>query len=72
MSQLERPSPREEALVAILKTRSDTEGAEISPAAWSKLVAHAWDRRNHLGDRREIQREIKRVLLEDAHKVADD
>ena len=67
-----RPSPREEALEAILATRMSTEGAKITPSAWAQLVAHAWDQRAHVGDRRDIQREVKRILLDDSRENADD
>ena len=71
MSGADRPSPREEALESILETRLEAEVALISDAAWEKLVAHAWERRAHVGDRREIQREVKRILLEDARRSVE-
>lgn len=71
MSHEERPSPRQEALYAILETQATTEDTTISETAWNKLVTLAWDTRSHVGDRREIRRQIKAILMDDARMAGD-
>lgn len=68
MSSSERLSPRQEALNAILETRGIAETTTVSTHGWERLVALAWDKRTHVGDRREIRREIRRILLEDGRE----
>lgn len=70
MSRSERVSPRQEALNAILETRGITDNTLITAQAWERLVALAWENRTHAGDRREIRREVRRILLEDGHGEA--
>lgn len=64
-------SPRQEALDAILQTRGIADNTTISAEAWEKLVTLAWDKRTHVGDRREIRREVRRILLEDGRRGVD-
>jgi hypothetical protein len=64
MSRSTPVSPRQEALDAILSVRGDFPDATIGADTWEKLVAISWDSRSQSGDRRDIQREIRRVLLE--------
>jgi hypothetical protein len=64
-------SPRQEALNSILQERTEYEGATIEPHVWDKLVTIAWDSRTHSGDRREIQRAIRAVLLDAARQKGD-
>ena len=64
MSTSQRPSPRKEALVAILQTHGLLEDALLSADVWEKLIALAWDNRSHVGDRREIRRQMRSILLE--------
>jgi hypothetical protein len=64
MSQSSRLSPRHEALNAILQARQAHLGPAIHPDTWDKIVGIAWDNRTLAGDRREIQRELRQVLLE--------
>lgn len=63
MSSSQRPSPRQEALTAILETHELLDDILLDAAAWEKLVSLAWDNRSHVGDRREIRREMKNILL---------
>jgi hypothetical protein len=56
-------SPRQEALNSVLAVRGSIPGATIDPDTWDKLVGIAWDHRTASGDRREIQRELRQVLL---------
>jgi hypothetical protein len=62
----QRPSPRREALAAILQTHGLLDDPLLTPDAWEKLITLAWDRRTHVGDRREIRREVRDILLETA------
>lgn len=72
MSSTQRPSPRQEALNAILETRAITDDeVVISESAWEKLVTLAWDNRSHVGDRREIRRQVRSILLEDGRGGSD-
>ena len=57
-------SPRQEALNSILEVRERYPGATIDTGTWDKLVGIAWDNRAQTGDRREIQRSLREVLLE--------
>jgi hypothetical protein len=66
MSQPTPISPRQEALASILAVREGYANATIDPDTWVKLVGIAWDNRAFAGDRRELQRELRRVLLEAA------
>jgi len=70
MSSEERVSPRQEALDAILATSADTSGATIERSSWDKLVTLAWDNRSLVGDRRDIQREVRSILLEASREGA--
>jgi len=68
-------SPREEALRAILQTREGHESSEhmtIDMMTWDKMVAIAWDNRSQLGDRREVQRELRSALLAGLGTGGDD
>ena len=56
-------SPRTEALKSILEVRATSSDATIDPDTWEQLVDVAWDNRAQIGDRREIQRELREVLL---------
>lgn len=58
------PSPRQEALHSILRVRQAYPNVTLDIDAWDKIVAIAWDNRTHSGDRREIQRALRAVLLE--------
>lgn len=64
MSESPRLSPRQEALYAILESSAASNDTLISDSVWDKLVTIAWDNRSHVGDRREIQRQIRATLLE--------
>jgi hypothetical protein len=64
MSQPRPPSPREEALNAVLRVRETYPNATISPDTWDTLLEIAWENRSQMGDRREIQRHLRQVLLE--------
>ncbi|GAB3156001.1 hypothetical protein GCM10027058_29360 [Microbacterium neimengense] len=66
MSTSQRPSPRQEALAAILQTRDLLDAALLSADAWEKLITLAWDNRTHVGDRREIRRDVRGILLASA------
>lgn len=57
-------SPRQEALNSILKVRETYPDATIDADTWDKLIGIAWDTRTQTGDRREIQRSLRKVLLE--------
>jgi hypothetical protein len=68
-------SPREEALRAILQTREVHESGEhmtIDLMTWDRLVAIAWDNRSEIGDRREVQRELRSALLAGLATGGDD
>ncbi len=56
-------SPREEALRAILQARDFVGGPRIDVATWDTLIEIAWDNRTQEGDRREVQRNLRQVLL---------
>lgn len=56
-------SPRNEALATILGVRSTLPDATISEDDWGALVDIAWGARATFGDRREVQRQIRDVLL---------
>jgi hypothetical protein len=64
-------SPRQEALNSILQVRAEYSGASIETDVWDQLVNIAWDGRTQSGDRREIQRSIRQVLLEAARQQGD-
>lgn len=66
MSTSQRPSPRQEALAAILQTHGLLDDALLTADAWEKLITLAWDNRTHVGDRREIRRDVRSILLEAA------
>lgn len=66
MSISQRPSPRQEALTAILHTHGLLDEALLSASAWEKLVTLAWDNRTYVGDRRDIRRGLRDILLESA------
>lgn len=72
MSQSRPVSPRQEALNSILKVRETYPGATIDPDTWDKLISIAWDDRMQSGDRREIQRNLREVLLEASRTGGDD
>lgn len=57
-------SPRQEALDAIKRVRADVVDPSIPEDAWAAIVGVAWEHRSQLGDRREIQRELRELLLE--------
>lgn len=58
------PSPRQEALNAVLMVREAYANASINPSTWDRLLEIAWENRTQVGDRREIQRNLRQVLLE--------
>lgn len=64
MSQTPPPSPRQEALNSILAVRLEHPAATIDVDTWDKIVGIAWDHRTTASDRREIQRDLRQVLLE--------
>ena len=64
MTQSRPLSPRQEALDSIMQVRETYPGATIDSDTWDKLVGIAWDNRTQTGDRREIQRSLREVLLE--------
>jgi hypothetical protein len=64
MTQSRTLAPRQEALNSILQVRETYAGATIDADTWDKLVGIAWDNRTLTGDRREIQRNLREVLLE--------
>jgi len=66
MTPLKPLSPRQEALDSILQVRQAYSGATINADTWYKIVGIAWDSRMQAGDRREIQRSLRAVLLEAA------
>lgn len=71
MSGTERPSPRQEALNAVLRTRAEVQGSRISEAAWRRLVALAWDNRSQSGSRRDLRREMRAVLMDDSRIMGE-
>jgi hypothetical protein len=72
MTQSKPLSPRQEALNSILQVRGTYPGATIGTDTWDRLVSVAWDSRMQTGDRREVQRELRAVLLEASRSVGDD
>ena len=64
MTQSRPLSPRQEALNSILQVRQAYPGPTIDTDAWDKLVSIAWDNRTQTGDRREVQRNLREVLLD--------
>lgn len=66
MTTSHRPSPRQEALAAILQTHRQLDDPLLTADAWEKLITLAWDNRTHVGDRREIRRDVRSILLESA------
>lgn len=72
MSGTERPSPRQEALNAVLRTRVEVQNPRISEAAWKRLVALAWENRSQSGSRRDLRREMRAVLMDDSRTMGDD
>lgn len=71
MNQSRPLSPRQEALNSILQVRDTEPGATISTDTWDKIVAIAWDSRTQTGDRRDVQRSLREVLLEAARNGGD-
>jgi len=61
-------SPREEALQAVLASQATATKPGLSDLAWEKLVALAWDNRAHAGDRREIRKVVREIIIEDLHR----
>lgn len=72
MTQSRPVSPRQEALNSILQVRETYPSAIIDTDTWNKLVGIAWDNRMQTGDRREIQRNLREVLLEAARARGGD
>lgn len=64
----DRLSPREEALQAVLSSQASSEESGLSDSAWEKLVSLAWDHRAHAGDRREIRKKVREILVEDMRR----
>lgn len=71
MNQSRPLSPRQEALNSILQVRDTEPGATISTDTWDKIVTIAWDSRTQTGDRRDVQRSLREVLLEAARNGGD-
>jgi len=66
-----QPSPRQEALDAVKNVRSAIGNAPIiSEDSWEKIIGIAWEYRSQLGDRREIQRKLREVLLDASRDAA--
>lgn len=57
-------SPREEALKAILQVRESLSGPKIDIVTWDTVIEIAWENRTQEGDRREMQRNLRQVLLQ--------
>jgi hypothetical protein len=57
-------SPRQAALDAIEEVRAARSRATLDLVAWDKLVTIAWENRAQTRDRREVQRDLRQVLLE--------
>lgn len=72
MTQSKPLSPRQEALNSILRVSETYPGATIDAGTWDKIASIAWDSRMQAGDRREIQRELRAVLLEASRRVSGD
>jgi hypothetical protein len=64
MTHSNQISPRSEAINSIIEVRGKAEGATIMPQSWDKIVGIAWENRTLVGDRRDVQRELRQVLLE--------
>lgn len=64
MSNTTPISPRQEALNAIKRAKSEVADPSISDSAWESIVGIAWEHRAQTGDRRDIQRDLRVVLLE--------
>lgn len=64
-------SPREEALRAILGVRESVDGPRLDIATWETVIELAWDHRTQDGDRREVQRELRRILLQASRGTED-
>jgi hypothetical protein len=56
-------SPRNEALSTILNVRASLPQPLIGVDDWADLVDIAWSARASVGDRRDIQRAVRDVLL---------
>lgn len=69
MSHSNQISPRSEAINSIIEVRAKTEAATIEPQTWEKIVGIAWEHRTWVGDRRDVQRELRQVLLESTREV---
>lgn len=61
-------SPRQEALDSILHVSAAMPDVAIDAETWNQLVGIAWAHRTNTGDRREVQRELREVLLEASRK----
>ena len=66
-----RPSPREEALRAVLSSQPESGEAGLSAMSWEKLVGLAWENRAHAGDRREIRKQVREILIEDLRRTGE-
>jgi hypothetical protein len=64
MTQSSPLSPRQEALNSILQVRATYHGATLDTDTWDKIVGIAWDSRMQTGDRRDIQRSLREILLD--------
>jgi hypothetical protein len=65
-------SPRQEALNSILQVRQSHPNATLDADTWDKIVTIAWDNRTNSGDRREIQRALREVLLDASREGGSD
>jgi len=57
-------SPRTEALGSILAVRESYQDATIGAETWDELVGVAWETRSQIGDRRDVQRVLRQILLQ--------
>lgn len=64
MTHSNQISPRGEAIKSIIEVRDRTNGATIEPETWERIVSIAWENRALFGDRRDVQRELRQVMLE--------
>lgn len=64
MSRPGSASPRQAALDAIEEVRATRQRVTLDSVAWGKIVTIAWDNRAQTRDRREVQRDLRTVLLE--------
>jgi hypothetical protein len=71
MSESSSISPREEALQAILDVRESVGGPRLDITTWERVIELAWDHRTHDGDRREVQRELRQILLQASRGVEE-